>query len=78
LQKRGEKTSFGKCFWIYQNMFCFGTPGAFQNLSAKTCFVLNHEPKLLPKLALPIGDENSQNIAYWYKTYIRRNQKKAK
>jgi len=40
-------------------------------LSTETCFFLSHEPKLLPKLASPIRDENSQNIAYWYKTYIR-------
>jgi hypothetical protein len=35
IAKSGEKTSFGKCFWIYQNMFCFGTPGASQNLFTK-------------------------------------------
>jgi hypothetical protein len=49
----------------------------------KTCrpklvFFSSHEPKLLPKLASPIRDKNSQNIAYWYKTYIRRNPKKEK
>ncbi len=59
-------------------MFCFGTPGASQNLLTKTCFFLNHEPKLLPKLASPIRDKNSQNIAYWYKAYIQRNPTKSK
>jgi hypothetical protein len=38
--------------------------------------VLNHEPTLLHKLALAIREKNSQHIAYWYKTYIRRNPKK--
>jgi hypothetical protein len=31
LQKRGEKTSFGKYFLIYQNIFCFGAVGFAQN-----------------------------------------------
>jgi len=39
-------------------------------------FFLNHEPKLLPKLASPIREKNCQNIAYWYKTYIWWNPKK--
>jgi len=55
--------------------------GSSQNLSTKTfCFgfFLSHEPKLLQKLASPIRDENSQNTAYRYKTYIRRNKKKRK
>ena len=59
----------------------------------KTCFVLvllgppkaylpkhvffNHERKVRRKLASPVRDKNSQNIAYWYKTYIRQNQKKS-
>ncbi len=60
----------------------------------KTCFVLvllgppetylpkhvffNHEQKVRRKLASPVRDKNSQNIAYWYKTYIRRNKKNKK
>ncbi len=59
-------------------MFCFGTPRGLPKLSTETCFFLNHEPKLLPKLASPIRDKNCQNIAYWYKTYIRRNKKEKK
>ena len=82
LQKLGDKTSFGNSFWIYQNMFCFGTPRVLPKLVHQNFlffgFFLSHEPKLLPKLASPIRDENSQNIAYRYKTYIRRNQKKRK
>jgi len=38
MQERGEKISFGKSFWIYQNLFCFGTPGGLQKLSTKTFF----------------------------------------
>ena len=58
-------------------MFCFGPPRGLPNLSTKT-FFLGHEQKLLPKLASLIRDENSRNIAYWYKTYKRQNQKKEK
>jgi hypothetical protein len=61
-KKRSEKTSFGKSFWIYQNMFCFGTPRGLPKLSTETCFFLSHEPKLQRKLASPIRDENSQNL----------------
>jgi hypothetical protein len=61
-----ERVGLGEktSFGNYQNFFFF--------------FFLSHEPKLLPKLASPMRDENSQNIAYRYKTYIRRNQKKRK
>jgi hypothetical protein len=50
---------------------CFvSARGASQNFFTKTVFFLSHEPKLRPKLVSPIRDKNSQNIAYWYKTYI--------
>ena len=68
-------------FGFTKTGFVLVLQGSSQNLSTKTfCFgfFLSHEPKLLPKLASPIRDENSQNIAYRYKTYIRRNQKKTK
>ena len=68
-------------FGFTKTGFVLVLQGSSQNLSTKTfCFgfFLSHEPKLLPKLASPIRDENSQNIAYRYKTYIRRNQKKGK
>jgi hypothetical protein len=68
-------------FGFTKTAFVLVLQGSSQNLSTKTfCFgfFLSHEPKLLPKLASPIRDENSQNIAYRYKTYIRRNQKKRK
>jgi len=68
-------------FGFTKTGFVLVLQGSSQNLSTKTfCFgfFLSHEPKLLPKLASPIRDENSQNIAYRYKTYIRRNQKKRK
>ena len=65
-------------FGFTKTCFVLVLQGASQNFSTETCFFFNHEPKPLPKLASPIGDENSQNVAYWYKTYIRRNQKKGK
>ena len=65
-------------FGFTKTGFVLVLQGSSQNFSTETCFFLSHEPKLLPKLASPIRDENSQNIAYRYKTYIRRNQKKGK
>ena len=68
-------------FGFTKTCFVLVLQGSSQNLSTKTfCFgfFLSREPKLLPKLASLIRDENSQNIAYRYKTYIRRNQKKRK
>jgi hypothetical protein len=32
------KDKCGKCFGNNQNMFCFGTPAAYQNLSTKKCW----------------------------------------
>jgi hypothetical protein len=68
-------------FGFTKTCFVLVLQGSSQNLSTKTfCFdfFLNHEPKHQRKLSSPIRDENSQNIAYRYKTYIRRNQKKRK
>jgi hypothetical protein len=56
LKKRGETTSFGKCFGIYQNIKYFGTPGASQNLFTKTCFFY-HEQKVQRKLASPVREK---------------------
>ena len=64
-------------FGFTKTCFVSALQGSSQNLSTKT-FFLNHEPKLRRKLASPIRDENSQNITYWYKTYIPRNKKKGK
>jgi hypothetical protein len=64
-------------FLEYQNMKCFGTPRANQNSSTKTCFSFSHKPKCQQKLALLIGDKNSQKIAYWYKTYTRQKKRKS-
>jgi hypothetical protein len=58
-------------------MKCFGTPRANQN-SSTNFFFLSHELKHQQKLALPIGDKNSQKIAYWYKTYLRQKKKREK
>ncbi len=41
-------------------------------------FFLSHEPKCRQKLASPIGGENSQKIAYWYKTYTRQKKRERK
>jgi len=35
IAKRGEKTSFGKCFWIYQKMFCLPKQCFFKIMNKK-------------------------------------------
>ena len=47
-------------------------------MSTKTFqnFFLSHKPKHLPKLALPIKNNNNQKIAYWYKPTYNENKKK--
>ena len=65
-------------FWISQNLLCFGRSGASENFSTKSGFFLSHERKLRRKLTSPNKAKNTQIIACWYITYIRRNRKKGK
>ncbi len=63
---------FVEDFWIYKNVQYFGKSGA----SPTKLLFCQSRAKRSKKIASPIGDKNSQKIAYWYKTYIPWSWKK--
>jgi hypothetical protein len=78
IAKRNEKQVLENTFGFTKKYFVLVLLGPPKTYQPKHVFFLNHKPKVRRKLTSPIRDKNSQNIAYWYKTYIRRNKKNKK